>query len=150
MELSTTVRSILQSKRYQNVWAVSPANSVYEALILMAEKSIGALLVIDHDELVGVLSERDYARKVILLGKSSKETAVHEIMHSAEHTASPDTTVSECMRIMTEQKIRHLPVLDTGCIVGMVSIGDLVNTIISAQQEDLRHLHAYVAGAYPA
>src|SRR5512132_2278117 len=149
MELTDTVGSVLKEKR-QEVCSVEPDTSVYEALQKMAEKDIGALLVMSNDKLVGVISERDYARKVILLGKTSRETLVSEIMCPPDAIVGLDTTVSECMRMMTESRRRHLPVLDGSRVVGVLSIGDMVNHIISAQEENIRQLHAYVTGNYPA
>ena len=148
MQLTDTIGLILKRKGRQ-VWSVQPAASVYEAIELMAERRVGALLVTVDDKLVGVISERDYARKVILKGKSSKETSVSEIMSSPALFVASEHTVADCMRIMTDSRIRHLPVLDGDEIAGMVSIGDLVNWIISAQQETIQHLEAYITGNYP-
>jgi CBS domain-containing protein len=116
----------------------------------MAEKSIGAVLVIADQRLVGIVSERDYARKVILKGRSSKETMVQEIMTRDLIIVSPENTVDECMRIMTERRIRHLPVLDRGKLVGIVSIGDLVNAVIADQAQTIDQLHTYIGSKYPA
>ncbi|MGH9627901.1 MAG: CBS domain-containing protein [Bryobacteraceae bacterium] len=148
MTLTDKVQSVLGRKNPE-IWSVSPNTSVFEALQLMADKEIGALLVISDGRLAGVISERDYARKVILVGKSSKETLVEEIMRPADPVVGPDTTVDECMRLMTVSRARHLPVLDGAKIAGIVSIGDLVNWIISVQEDTINHLHAYVAGEYP-
>lgn len=148
MELTDNVASVLKSKR-QEIWAVDPDASVYDALQMMSERDIGALLVMREGQLAGVISERDYARKVMLLGKSSKDTAVHEIMRHPDCIVSLQSTVDECMHLMTDARVRHLPVLDGHNVVGILSIGDLVNWIIRAQEESIRHLHAYVAGSYP-
>jgi CBS domain-containing protein len=147
--MSQTVRSILGSKG-REVWFIAPQATVLDALSLMADKDIGALMVISGDELVGVVSERDYARKVILMGKSSKDLAVSEIMTSPPITVTPDHTVEECMRIMTHHHVRHLPVIDGEKLTGIVSIGDLVNQIISDQAEEIARLNTYIAGDYPA
>ena len=144
-----TIGSILGKKR-KEIWFVAPQASVYEAIALMAEKSIGAVLVIADQRLVGIVSERDYARKVILKGRSSKETMVQEIMTRDLIIVSPENTVDECMRIMTERRIRHLPVLDRGKLVGIVSIGDLVNAVIADQAQTIDQLHTYIGSKYPA
>ena len=145
-ELATTIREVLSGKS-RDVWSTRPDATVYQAIELMAEKQVGALPVMENGQLTGIISERDYARKIILKGRSSKETAVSEIMTSAVITVSPKHTVGECMRIVTENRVRHLPVLEGGRMVGMISIGDLVNWIISEQQETIRHLEAYIAGS---
>jgi CBS domain-containing protein len=148
MELTDKVASVLGSKRGE-IWSIDPDASVYDALQIMAEKEIGALLVMRGGKLEGILSERDYARKVILVGKASKDTAVHEIMCASVTTVGLETSVDECMHVMTHDRIRHLPVLDGERVVGILSIGDLVNWIIRSQEESIRQLHAYVSGAYP-
>ena len=144
-----SVRSILKRKGCQ-VWSVVPIATVLEAIALMDDKQIGALMVVSGEELVGVISERDYARKVILKGRSSSETLVREIMTSPVFTATPENSIDECLRIMTVHRIRHLPVVEERRIVGVVSIGDLVNAIISAQADTVRHLSNYIEGKYPA
>jgi CBS domain-containing protein len=148
MNLIDTVRLILK-QRDQIVWHVSPEACVYDAIEMMAEKYVGALMVVSAGQLVGVVSERDYARKVILQGKSSKQTQVKEIMTSPAICVTPQHTVEESMRIMTDKHIRHLPVVEDGIVVGVVSIGDLVKWMISAQQETISHLNSYIASQYP-
>jgi CBS domain-containing protein len=147
MELGDTVRAVLDHKGGK-IWYVAPETSVYEALEIMDRQDIGALLVMSGPRLLGVFSERDYSRKVILKGKASKETLVGEIM-SGTPVLGPDQSVDECMRLMTEFRIRHLPVLEAEIVVGVVSIGDLVNWIIHRQEEHIQHLHHYIAGSYP-
>jgi CBS domain-containing protein len=148
MNLIDTVRLVLKQKG-QNVWHVSPDGCVYDAIEIMADKHVGALMVVSEGNLVGVVSERDYARKVILQGKSSKQTQVKEIMTSPAIVVTPEQTVEESMRIMTEKHIRHLPVVEDGKILGVVSIGDLVKWMISAQQHTISQLHSYITSQYP-
>ena len=143
--LDSAVGVILSRKKRQ-IWSVEPDCSVYEAIQMMAERQVGALLVMRGGQLRGIISERDYARKVILLGRSSKETPVSEIMSSPAITVSPQHRVSDCMRIMTDDRVRHLPVVLDGAVTGLVSIGDLVNFVISEQEETIRHLEAYISG----
>jgi CBS domain-containing protein len=144
-----TIGSILKMKGPQ-IWSVAPDSTVYDAIALMAEKGIGAVLVIPEGRLVGIVSERDYARKVILQGRSSKDTRVKEIMTTDLVAVTPDNTVDECMRIVTHHRIRHLPVLDRGDLVGIVSIGDLVNAVIADQAHTIDQLHGYIGSTYPA
>ena len=133
-----TVDDILQVKG-REVWTVTPNDTVYEALQLMAAKGIGAVVVLNGDRLVGVMSERDYARKVILVGKASRETTVREIMTDKVIAVLPGASVDECMAIMTQRRIRHLPVVDQGRLVGMISIGDVIKAIIADQQFVVEH-----------
>jgi CBS domain-containing protein len=128
------------------VWTISPDKTVFDAIQMMAEKNIGALLVTQNDQLMGIITERDYTRKVILKGKSSKTTAVQEILSSQIIHVTPSHTVQECMRLMTDHHVRHLPVLDGSRLAGIVSIGDLVNWIISAQHNTISQLQTYITG----
>ena len=142
------IDSVLKLKGSQ-IWSVAPTATVYEAIEKMSAKGIGALLVLADGHLAGIISERDYARKVILRDRSSKQTQVQEIMTSPVVTVTPQHSVEECMRMMTENRVRHLPVLDRDKVVGIISIGDLVNWIISAHEETIGHLQSYIAGNYP-
>lgn len=141
--MQTTVARLLADKG-SDVTAVAPTDMVYRALEVMEEHNIGAVLVLDGDDLVGILSERDYARKVILLGRMSKETTVADIMTASVLTVAPEATVVECMAIMTERKVRHLPVLDDGALVGVISIGDVVKAVIAQQRSLIEQLEQYI------
>ena len=146
-----TVRELLKDRQQRQVWSVSPRDTVFEALALMGEKEIGALMVMDNDSrVVGIFTERDYARKIILKGKTSRETFVEEVMTPADKMFSikPDTTVDECMVLMTGKHVRHLPVFEGGTFVGLVSIGDVVKSIIAEQETLIEHLGSYIAGKY--
>ncbi len=142
-----TVGSILQDKGH-HVWSVSPDESVFQAISLMADKGIGALVVIADEALVGIISERDYARKVVLQGKSSKDTRVSDIMTSPVFSVGPNDTVDDCMRIVTTKRICHLPVVQGEKVVGVVSIGDLVRRVISTQSDTIQYLQEYIVGKY--
>jgi len=139
------VQHLLDSKG-QEIISVTADASVLDAIKIMAERAVGSLLVMQGDELLGIVTERDYARKVIVKGRSSESTAVGEIMTAKVRTATPDDTVNNCMTIMTERRIRHLPVVDDGKVIGLISIGDLVQAIISDQQEEIEHLEHYISG----
>jgi CBS domain-containing protein len=140
-----TVRDVLDRKGRQ-VWAVSPDSSVYRALELMSEKRVGALMVLDRNRLVGVVSERDYARKIALAGKSSKETAVRDIMTSKVFYVGPTQRIEECMALMTDKSVRHLPVMDGERLDGVISIGDVVKATISQQEFIIEQLEHFIAG----
>ena len=148
MQLNDPVSSILQRKRGE-IWTISPHASVYEAMAVMSDRNIGALLVMEDGLLVGIIAERDYARKIALKGKSSRETKVREIMRTPI-TVTPNHTVDQCMALMTRERVRHLPVNDEGAVIGVISIGDVVNWIISSHEDTIKHLHSYIAGSYPA
>jgi CBS domain-containing protein len=149
VKLHDSVERILRQKGCE-VYSIRPDATVYEALEKLAEKNVGALLVMNGSELVGLLSERDYVRKVILKGHSSKDLTVDEIMTSSPITVSLKTTVDECMHYMTNKRCRHLPVVDQGKVVGLVSIGDLVNWIMTVQDVTIHELEDYISGKYPA
>jgi len=145
MKPSGTISGVLHSKGSE-VWTVSPNSTVFDAIRLLAQKNIGALPVMDGDHLVGIFSERDYTRKVALEGKSSRDVRVVEIISRSVFTVSPDCTVAEAMRLMTDKHIRHLPVLEAGKLVGFISMGDMVNWTISAQDAAIDQMESYLLG----
>lgn len=147
MEITTAAKSLLEHKG-RDMWTISPEAMVLDAIHLMDEKNVGALPVMDGSKLVGIVSERDYMSKVMLKGKSSKETPVSDIMTRDVVTVNPDQNVSECMRIVSEHRIRHLPVVEDGQLLGIVSIGDLVKWTIATQRMTIEQLEAYIAGGY--
>lgn len=142
-----TVRHLLQEKGNQ-VWSIAPQATVYEALESMAKKNVGALLVIQSGNVVGMFTERDYARKVVLQGRSSKTTSVGELMTADVLYVSPDDTIENCMAIMTDKHLRHLPVMENEQLIGIVSIGDVVKAIISAHEFTIRELERYITGGH--
>lgn len=148
MKPTATIGALLGWKG-RDVWAIAPDASVFEAIAMMAEHGIGALLVTEEGKLIGIVSERDYTRKVFLQGRSSKQTSVQEIMTAPVYVASPNDSVEDAMRLMTERRVRHLPVVEGERIVGVVSIGDLVKWTISAQEEQIAQLQNFIAGSYP-
>lgn len=143
------VANILKSKADPGVYAIAPTASMFEALQLMAEKNIGSLIVKDGEAIVGIVTERDYARKIVLLGRTSPQTQVREVMSSSVMFVSPHHTTEQCMALMTENRLRHLPVMEDGKLLGIVSIGDLVKDIISEQQFIIEQLEHYITGERP-
>lgn len=149
MKLTHTIARVLQNKRENRIRSISPDQTVYEAIKKMAEYGVGALLVMSGNQLLGIISERDYARKVVLQGHVSKDILVREIMTTTIVSVDPRRPVDECMAIMTEHRFRHLPVMENDAVVGVVSLGDVVKWIISEQEEVIHELEGYVVGSYP-
>jgi CBS domain-containing protein len=149
MKASVPISALLHHKGTA-LWSIPPEATVFEAIKLMADKNIGSLLVMSGDRLVGVVTERDYTRKIALQGKTSKATRVSEILSSKVISVTPDRTVEECMRLMTENRVRHLPVVENDTVTGLVSIGDLVNWTISAQDAAIAQMEQYIAGGVTA
>lgn len=147
MNANGSIGEILSHKGAQ-VWSISPDATVFDAIQMMSDKNIGALLVIQGEQLIGIITERDYTRKVALKGKVSKQTAVKEILTGQVVKVTPENTVEDCMRLMTDHRVRHLPVVEGNRIIGIISIGDLVNWIISAQTSTIHQLQTYISG-YP-
>ncbi len=141
-----TVEGILKSKG-REVWTITPETIVFDALKTMAEKNVGALVVLDKTEVVGILSERDYARKVILHGKSSKALKVTEIMSANVYSVNPEQNIEDCMTLFTNKRVRHLPVLQNNQLIGIISIGDVVKAIIADQESTIKHLENYITGS---
>jgi CBS domain-containing protein len=149
MKLDDRIQSVLKNKPSNTVLSIRPDQSVFEAIEKMAEKGVGALLILENNKLLGIVTERDYARKVILKGRSSKATEVREIMTSPVVFVTPQQKVDDCMALMTVHRFRHLPVLDGEKVVGVVSIGDLVKWIITGQERTIQQLESYISGTYP-
>ncbi|MGB8028231.1 MAG: CBS domain-containing protein [Terracidiphilus sp.] len=149
MKITDTVEQVLKQKTFNKILPISPEQTVHEALSMMAEYDVGALMVMSGSQLIGILSERDYARKGILLGNHSRDTLVREIMTSPVVSVTPLHTVDDCMTMMTDGHFRHLPVLDGEKVVGVISIGDMVKWVISGQEHAIQALEGYITGAYP-
>ena len=149
MKTTDTVEQVLKQKAVNKVLSVDPEQTVWDALQMMSDNDVGALLVCSKKKLDGIFSERDYARKCVLLGHHSKETKVSEIMTSPVTTVTPQNTVDDCMTLMTQRHIRHLPVMDGDKVIGIVSVGDMVKWVISGQEQVIEQLQSYIAGSYP-
>jgi len=149
MKIADTVDQVLRQKAFNKVLPIAPEQTVHDALSLMAEYDVGALMVMSGSKLVGILSERDYVRKGILVGNHSRDTLVREIMSSPVVSVTPRQTVDDCMNLMTQGHFRHLPVLDVDKVVGIISIGDMVKWVISGQEHAIQALEGYITGAYP-
>lgn len=145
MQVRRTVRQLLQEKGF-TVWSISPEATVFHALEQMADKNVGSLVVVEHGEPVGIFSERDYARKVILHGHASRELAVRAVMSDELVTVGPEQNLSDCMRLMTDHRVRHLPVLEDGQQIGVISIGDVVKAVMAEQEFLIEQLQSYIAG----
>jgi CBS domain-containing protein len=144
--IMTTVRSVLQTKD-NTIWSIAPDALVFDALKIMADKNVGALLVTKKEKVVGIFSERDYARKIVLKGESSHTTAIKDVMTSGVLSVNPEQSIDECMTLMTNKHIRHLPVLENGKLIGLVSIGDVVKAIISEHEYTIKQLENYITGS---
>lgn len=142
------VSALLQAKAHSTIWSVTPESTVFEALKFMAEKNIGALVVLQDGQLVGIFSERDYARKGIIVGRTAKDTHIHEVMTKNVITITTEDKIEACMQIMSDKHIRHLPVVDKGTVMGMVSITDIVTAIINDQKNRIASLENYISGGY--
>lgn len=149
MKITDTVDQVLKNKTFNKILPISPEQTVHDALSLMAEYDVGALMVMSEEKLIGIFSERDYARKGILQGHPSKDTSVGDIMTSPVISVTPQQTVDDCMNLMTKGHFRHLPVLDGDRVVGIISIGDMVKWVISGQEHAIQALEGYITGAYP-
>lgn len=144
--MATSVKTLLANKKIRSILSVSPSTTVYDALVVMSEHNIGALLVMDNDRLAGIFSERDYARKGIIKGRKANSTTISEVMTSNVYTVSPSMNIMECMEIMSARKFRHLPVVDDGKVIGILSVGDIVTALITEQKTHINFLESYISG----